>query len=66
MLASYLDLDHGSWVPCGQRLRLSTRGAYVIFSIGGKLYSVRVELLLELIAGRRDSLRMFVLEKDHV
>jgi hypothetical protein len=54
-----------SWVPMEKaRAQLSRNQAYVILiGLDGTLYSLEVEYLLDLIAGQRESLRIFRLEE---
>lgn len=53
-----------SWVPLDRaRAQLSRNKRYVILVLEGRLYSLDVELLFDLIAGRRESLRLFRLEE---
>lgn len=57
-----VDLRHRSWIPTEYRAQLSRNGGFLILIMEGRLYSLDVELLLELIAGHRDSMRLFKLE----
>jgi hypothetical protein len=50
----------GSWTPTERgRAQLSRNNRYLILILDGKLYSLDVDLLLELIAGHRENLRIF-------
>jgi len=51
-----------SWVPTEYRAQLSRNNEFLILIMEGRLYSLEIGLLLELIAGHRPSLRMFRLE----
>ena len=48
-----------SWIPTEYRAQLSKNSAFLILILEGRLYSLKVDLLLELIAGQRESLRLF-------
>jgi hypothetical protein len=49
-----------SWVPVdGSRAQISNNKAYVLLILEGRLYSLKVDLLLEVVAGHRESLRIF-------
>jgi hypothetical protein len=53
-----------SWVPMEKaRAQMSRNNAYVIIVLEGRLYSLEVELLFDLLAGDRESLRLFRLEE---
>jgi hypothetical protein len=54
-----------SWVPMERaRAQLSRNQAYVILiGLDNTLYSLEIEYLLDLIAGQRESLRIFRLEE---
>jgi hypothetical protein len=53
-----------SWVPIEKaRAQLSSNKAYIILiGLDGSLYSLNIELLLEVVAGHRESLRIFKCE----
>jgi hypothetical protein len=54
-----------SWVPLEKaRAQMSKNHFYVLLILEGRLYSLNVDLLFDLIAGKRESLRIFRLE-DH-
>jgi hypothetical protein len=55
---------NSSWVPTAYRIQLSKNREYLLIIAEGKLLSVKVDLLFEVLAGHRESLRLFVLE-DH-
>jgi hypothetical protein len=52
----------GSWIPSRSRAKLARNNYFLIFAIEDRLYSIRVETLLEVIAGHRESCRIMVLE----
>jgi hypothetical protein len=57
-------LSRFSWVPMEKaRAQLSRNQAYVILILEGRLYSLHVERLFDLIAGHVESMRIFRLEK---
>lgn len=60
-----LAVKSSSWVPTEYRAQLSRDSHYLILILEGRLYSVPIDLLLELIAGHGDSLRLCRLE-DHL
>ena len=49
----------GSWVPTEARIQLSNDSNYLHLIVEGQLYSLKKELLLELILGKKESLRLF-------
>jgi hypothetical protein len=49
----------GSWVPNDRyRAQISSNQRYVQIVIEGRIFSVQVDLMFELIAGHRESLRL--------
>jgi hypothetical protein len=53
-----------SWVPLEKaRAQMSKNHFYVILILEGRLYSLNVDLLFDLLAGKRESLRIFRLEE---
>jgi hypothetical protein len=48
----------GSWLPTDCRAQLSKDFHYLHLIIDGKLFSLRVDLLAELLQGERPSLRL--------
>ena len=55
-------MQKGSWVPTEYRARVSRDKAFLQLIIEGCIYSVKVDLLMELLTGARESLRLFRLE----
>jgi hypothetical protein len=53
-----------SWLPTEYRAQLSRNNLFLVLILEGRLYSLEIDLLLEVIAGHRPSLRLFRLE-DH-
>jgi hypothetical protein len=49
------------WIPTEYRAKLSKNNEYLVLVLEGRLYSVKIELILELVAGHRDSVRLFKL-----
>ena len=52
-----------SWVPTENRVKLARDVHFLLIYMGDRIYSVPVDYLLEVIAGHRESLRLFVLER---
>jgi hypothetical protein len=53
-----------SWVPLEKaRAQMSKNHFYVLLILEGRLYSLNVDLLFDLLAGKRESLRIFRLEE---
>jgi hypothetical protein len=53
-----------SWVPLEKaRAQMAKNNFYVILILEGRLYSLDVELLFDLLSGKRESLRIFRLEE---
>jgi hypothetical protein len=53
-----------SWVPVdGSRAQMAKNNAFVHLILEGRLYSLEADLLLDLIAGQRESLRIFRCEE---
>jgi hypothetical protein len=57
-------LKPASWVPIpNARAQMARNNFFVILILEGRLYSLDVDLLHELIAGHRKSMRIFRLEE---
>jgi hypothetical protein len=55
-----------SWVPLDKRrfrAQMSSNCEFVLLVLDGSLYSLNVDVLLELVAGHRDDQRIFKLEE---
>ena len=51
------------WIPSDSSIKLSKDSKFLLLIAEGKLYSVPIELLLELVAGHRERLYLSYLEK---
>jgi hypothetical protein len=50
----------GSWIPTENRIQLSNDSRYLHLVVNGELYAVKKDLLLEVVSGERENLRLFV------
>jgi hypothetical protein len=50
-----------SWCPTAYRATMSKNREYVVLVLEGHVYSIKAEILMEILVGNRDSARLFKL-----